>query len=461
MAEGNGFFAETMTRRRALGLIGGSMAACAAGVRFPRFSYASGRPNIIFILSDDHRWDAMSNMGHPVVQTPSLDRLASQGVRFNNAFVTTSLCSPSRASFLTGQYARTHGVQNNLTPWRNDNVTFLELLKKTGYDTAFIGKWHMPGRLPALRGVDRFITFTVQEGQGRYFDCPLIVDGREEPSLKPYITEELTDRALEFMNRKRANPFCLYLSHKAVHHRFLPPPEMQNLYNQADLHLPPEADSWISWAKGQVWTGVLGPLEREYRNYLATLTALDRQIGRVIDWVDNSGQAQNTVIVYAGDNGYFWGEHRFVDKRWAYEEAIRVPFIVRCPDLVNRPGQPADQMALNVDLAPTLLEMAGLPIPSAMEGTSLVPLLRDRGASGRRAWMYEYFKDFPYNTPEHQAVRTRRHKFIRFQGGRPEELYDLARDPREMTNLIGTAEGVQLRPELAAMLEKLRRGVRL
>jgi arylsulfatase A-like enzyme len=263
------------------------------------------------------------------------------------------------------------------------------------------------------------------------------------------------------MNRKRANPFCLYLSHKAVHHRFLPPPEMQNLYNQADLHLPPEADSWVSWAKGQVWTGVLGPLEREYRNYLATLTALDRQIGRIIDWVDNSVQAQNTVIVYASDNGYFWGEHRFVDKRWAYEEAIRVPFIVCYPDLVNRPGQPADQMILNVDLAPTLLEMAGLPIPSAMEGTSLIPLLRDRGASGRRAWMYEYFKDFPYNTPEHQAVRTRRHKFIQFQGGRPEELYDLARDPREMTNLIGTAEGVQLRPELAAMLEKLRRGVRL
>lgn len=353
MAEGNGFFAENMTRRRALSLIGGSMAACAAGLRFPRFAGALGRPNIIFILSDDHRWDAMSNMGHPVVQTPFLDRLASQGVRFNNAFVTTSLCSPSRASFLTGQYARTHGVQNNLTPWRDGNVTFLELLKKAGYDTAFIGKWHMPGRLPVLRGVDRFITFTVQEGQGQYFDCPLIVDGREEPSRRHYITEELTDRALGFLSWKRSNPFCIYLSHKAVHHRFLPPPELNHIYDQAD------------------------------------------------------------------------------------------------------------QMILNVDLAPTLLEMAGLAVPSAMEGTSLVPLLRDRGAAGRRAWMYEYFKDFPYNTPEHQAVRTRRHKFIQFQGGRPEELYDLAQDPREMKNLIGTEQGVQLRPELAAMLEELRRGARL
>ena len=143
------------------------------------------KPNIVFILTDDHRWDFMSCAGHPFVKTPSLDRLASQGVLFSNAFVTSALCSPSRASFLTGLYAHTHGVQNNLTPWKDENVTFLELFKKAGYDTAFIGKWHMPGRLPKLRGVDLFVTFTIQGGQGRYWNCPLIVNGIETPSRKP------------------------------------------------------------------------------------------------------------------------------------------------------------------------------------------------------------------------------------------------------------------------------------
>jgi len=200
-------------------------------------------PNIIFILVDDQRWDHMGNMGHPFLETPHMDRLASEGIRFNNAFVTTSLCSPSRASFLTGQYAHTHGVQNNFTPWRNENVTFIEGLKEVGYDTAFIGKWHMPGRLPELRGVDEFVTFTVRGGQGQYFSCPLVVNGKPEPSRKPYITEELTDRALEFMARDRDAPFFVYLSHKAVHHDFLPPPELKGRYDGVDLGLPPEADS--------------------------------------------------------------------------------------------------------------------------------------------------------------------------------------------------------------------------
>ncbi|MBP1724207.1 MAG: sulfatase, partial [Deltaproteobacteria bacterium] len=177
---------------------------------------AERRPNIIFILSDDHRWDAMGNMGHPFIQTPSLDRLAQEGIRFNNAFVTTPLCSPSRASFLTGQYPHRHGVKNNLTPWDERNVTFLELLKKAGYKTAFIGKWHMPGRLPKILGkaVDRFVTFTVSGGQGIYYDCPLIIDGKLQERKAKYLTEDLTELALEFMNREKDGPFCIYLAHK-------------------------------------------------------------------------------------------------------------------------------------------------------------------------------------------------------------------------------------------------------
>jgi len=418
-------------------------------------------PNILFILSDDHRWDFLSCLGHPFVETPRLDRLAEQGILFSNAFVTTSLCTPSRASFITGQYAHTHGVQNNLTTWRNENVTFLELLKKVGYDTAFIGKWHMPGRLPELRGVDRFITFTIQAGQGRYWKCPLIVDGRDVPSRKPYITEDLTDYALEYLKQERKNPFCLYLSYKAVHHEWRPPPDLVDLYNDVEPDLPKEADSWVTTTRGNIFVGTFGKLEHHYMNYARCVVSLDRQIGRVLDKLDELGLAEDTLVVYAGDNGYYWGEHRLVDKRWPYEEAIRIPWIVRYPGVIPDPGRRAGQMVANIDLAPTLLEAAGIRVPESMEGRSFLPVLRSPEAPGRKAWLYEYFQEFPYNVPGHQAVRTDTHIYIEFEGRRPPELYDLVKDPRQKQNLMGTPEGDRLRPELKGMLENLKRGERL
>ncbi|MFH1243001.1 MAG: sulfatase [Pseudomonadota bacterium] len=434
-----------------------------SGLVMPGLCWPADRekPNIIFILTDDHRWDALSKMGHPVVQTPNLDKLCSQGVHFANAFVTTSLCSPSRASFLTGQYAHTHGVKNNLTPWRNENVTFLEVLRKAGYDTAFIGKWHMPGELPKLRGVDHFITFTVQAGQGRYFNCPLIINGKPEPSRKSYITEELTDLALEFISRKRSNPFCLYLSHKAVHHQFLPPPELNHLYDGKDLPLPPEADSWVSLNPDMIYCGMLGPLEFHYRNYLEALHALDLQIGRVLKRIDEMGASDNTVVIYCGDNGFFWGEHRLLDKRWPYEESIRIPFVVRDPRTIKDPGRTANQMALNIDLAPTLLELAGLPVPANMEGQSLAPILRNPQTPGRKAWLYEYFKDFPYRVPQMNAVRTDRYKYIEYEGSMEDELFDLVLDPKEKRNLMDEPEGRQLIPKMQSLLQQLKKGAGL
>ena len=417
-------------------------------------------PNIVFILSDDHRWDYMGSVGHPFLDTKNMDRLADEGVLFSNAFVTTSLCTPSRASFLTGQYAHTHGVTNNLTVWKNDAVTFLESLKGVGYDTAFIGKWHMPGKLPKLRGVDKFITFTVQAGQGRYFDCPLIIDGVETPSRKPYITEELTDHALEFVEKDRDNPFCLYLSHKAVHHQFLPPPELNHLYDDIEMKLPEEADTWLGMTRGHMWTGIFGPVQHHVRNYCEALVALDQQIGRVLDKLDEMGVADDTIVVYAGDNGYFWGEHRLVDKRWAYEEAMRVPFIVRYPGFVKEPGRKADQMILNIDLAPSLLEIAGVPIRDGTDGESFVPILKDAAAPGRKAWLYEYFKEFPYNAPPLKAVRTETHTYVEYDTRRPPELYDIVKDPKQKNNLIGTAEGDGLLPELKETLEGLKAGKR-
>ncbi len=426
-------------------------------------SAASSRekPNILFILSDDHRWDFLSSAGHPFVQTPNLDRLADQGVFFSNAFVTTSLCSPSRASFLTGQYAHTHGVRNNLTPWRDENVTFIELLKQAGYDTAFIGKWHMPGRLPQLRGVDRMVTFTIQDGQGRYWGCPLIVDGVETPSRKPYITEELTDYALAFIEKPRDRPFCLYLSHKAAHHEFSPPRDLANLYQEAKLPLPREAVPWINWVRGHLWTRTMGSMDALYRNYSRVIVALDREIGRLLRRLEELGIAENTLVVYAGDNGYFWGEHGFLDKRWPYEEAIRIPFIVRYPGRISDLGRRAHQMVLNIDLAPTILEAAGLPVPPNMDGDSFLPILRSASALGRKAWLYEYFKEFPYNVPEIRAVRTDRHMYAEYGGRRAPEIYDVVADPRQESNLIETAEGKRLLPQLQEMLETLKRARRL
>jgi N-acetylglucosamine-6-sulfatase len=456
------FFNKRLTRREALRTLGtaAAMSFLLPGKDNHAFS-AKARPNIVFILSDDHRWDALSCKGHPFIKTPNLDKLAAEGVLFENAFVTSSLCSPSRASFLTGQYAHTHGVKNNLTHWNDDNVTFLEILKGAGYDTAFIGKWHMPGRLPELRGVDRFITFTVQGGQGRYFDCPLIVDGKKVPSRKSYITEELTDYGIEFMAQKRNKPFCLFLSHKAVHHQFKPPPELDGLYDQEQLNLPKEADSWVAMTGGQIWAGVVGPIEPHYRNYCEAIVALDQQIGRVIGEIHRLGITDNTIIVYAGDNGYFWGEHHLVDKRWAYEESIRIPFIVRYPEIVENPGTTSRQMVLNIDVAPSLLDLAGIPVLNSMAGKSLLPILKNRKTAWRKAWLYEYFKDFPYNVPEMNAVRTEQYIYIDYEGRKKDELFNVASDPLETRNLMDTPEGRQALPGLKRMLEDLKKGKRL
>jgi arylsulfatase A-like enzyme len=443
--------------------MGTMSAAGLMGLSIPGISSAAmtKTPNIIFILSDDHRWDHMGFANHPFLETPGMDRLAREGVSFENAFVTTSLCSPSRASFLTGTYAHTHGVKNNLTPWTGDQTTVLEYLKGAGYDVGFIGKWHMPGAgLPDLDFLDRFVSFTIQEGQGRYFDCPMIVDGVPTPSRKEYVTDELTDYAIEFIEKERDNPFCLYLCHKSVHHAFLPPKDLSGIYDGVDIKMPDDYDAWLSITNGHLYSGLMGLIPEHYRNYCEAIIGLDREIERLLSKVDELGLFDNTIVIYSSDNGFLWGEHRTVDKNWPYEESIRIPFIVRSPWLVGDPGRRSSQMALNIDLAPTLLDIAGVPIPEGIEGESLVPILRSGLASGREAWMYEYFKDYPYNIPTTHGVRTDTHKLIEYEGRRKSLLFDLANDPKETKNLFGTPEGDKLYPDLKAMLEELKEGKR-
>ena len=429
-------------------------------VRVPeRVARRSGKPNIIFILTDDHRWDHFGCTGHPFLRTPNLDRIAGEGVMFGNSFVTTSLCSPSRASFLTGQYAHRHGVVTNHTPWNNDNTTFMEYFKAAGYETAFIGKWHMPGEdLPELRGVDRFITITKEGGQGIYQDCPLVIDGVDTPRPGKYITEDLTDFALEFIEKRRSTPFCLYLSHKAVHFGYRPPDHLRTLYAGADICLPAESNTFNTFTNNQMFVGAPLPMNMMYRNYCRCITSVDEQVGRILAALGALNALDDTIIVYAGDNGHFWGEHGLYDKRLAYEESMRIPFMVRYPGLVRNPGRRAGQMALNIDLAPTLLDILDIPVPGAIQGMSLVPALRNAAAPGRESFLYEHFPVFPIPIPGITAVRTERHKYITYHNDvRPRELYDIADDPGEMRNLIGDGNVSGTLSGLQAELARLKR----
>lgn len=411
------------------------------------------RPNFLFILTDDHRWDHLGVMGHPFLETPHMDRLAGEGILFENAFVTTSLCGPSRASFLTGLYARTHGVQNNLTTWRAENTTFLELLAADGYRSGYIGKWHMPGRLPNLRGVDPFISFTTQEGQGRYFDCPLIINGVLVERPGTYITEDLTDFAITFLREQdQERPFCLYLAHKAVHQPFSPPARLDALYDDAPLdHLPPEQFDRQTVVDRNFWEGAIGSMERHYRNYCETVVSVDQELGRLLAEMEALGLLERTVIVYASDNGFSWGEHVLNGKRWATEENMRVPFIVRLPGAPTA-GQRRTEMALNVDLTPTFLDLAGLPVPPAIHGRSLRPLLLGEETVWRDSFVYEYFQDFPYQVPTQKALRTERYLYVTYERGQPDALYDIVDDPRTLHNIIHTRAGQAALPMLREQL---------
>jgi arylsulfatase A-like enzyme len=424
------------------------------------------RPNIVFILADDHRWDYLSAMGHPFIETPNIDRIANEGMLFENAFVTSSLCSPSRASFLTGQYPQQHGVQNNFTPWNNDNVTYYEYLKQAGYNTAFIGKWHMPGAIPKLRGMDLFVTFDHMGGQGAYYNTPYIVNGKslkvgETPipgaEVNGYITDDLTNFALKYIENNKDEPFALYLSHKAVHLSMQPDEEVSGRYDSQHVELPEEADSWLALADGNFKHFLWSSLEEKIKDYAETAVAMDQQIGRVMEKLDELGLAENTILIYAADNGYMWGEHRLIDKRWSYEESMRVPFVVRYPKKIKQAGQRSTEMILNLDLAPTLLQAAGIDVPDHMQGKSLIPLLQGQIDDGdfREAWLYKYFEDFPYPVPAQTALRTQRYKLIDYERGKKDELFDLQADPQEKNNLIDDPDLIEVQQQLRNQLQKM------
>lgn len=441
------------------------------------------RPNIVFIITDDQRWASLGVTGHPFAQTPNIDRLAQEGALFSNFFVTTPLCSPSRASFLTGQYAHTHHVFNNdrvgLDVISHTLMTFPRRLREAGYETAFIGKWHMGLDDSRRPGFDHWISF---KGQGLYLDPVVNVNG-QQLQLDGYMTDWLNRWAVEFVERPHAKPFVLYLSHKAVHAPYLPAPRHDSLYADA-AYVPPvsagddlsgkpvlrrevEPVDWVNLESvvpepPESRRGRGNDNDAVVRDQMRTLAAVDEGVGMVLEALERTGQLDNTIVIFTSDNGYLLGEHgRFDTKRFAYEASIRVPFLMRYPARVA-PGTTIEALTLNVDVAPTLLELAGAEPLERVHGQSFVPLLHDARAPWRSSFLAEYFleKVVP-RAPAWQAVRTTRWKYIRYtelEG--MDELYDLQTDPHEMHNRIADPAAQAVLAEMKTELERLLQATR-
>jgi len=428
----------------------------AAGTRLAR-SAASRPRNVIFILTDDHRYDAMGFLkGQKWLQTPHMDAMARDGVHFKNAFVTTALCSPSRATILTGVYAHRHKIVDNNTPIPPGTTFFPQYLQKAGYKTGFFGKWHMGNVSDDPQpGFDRWVSFL---GQGTYLPSKngLNVDGKRVPQ-KGYITDELTGYALDWLKQlRRDQPYFLYLSHKAVHSEFIPAERHKGHYAKEVFEYPatmaasgPMARGRPMWVQNQrnSWHGVDFPYHSDldiaeyYKRYAETLLAVDESLGRVMEALRERGELDSTLVIYMGDNGFAFGEHGLIDKRTAYEESMRVPMLARCPELFGR-GKTVEAMVANLDIMPTVLDAAGLTPPPGLDGASLLPLVRGDASGWRKELLYEYYweRNFP-QTPTIHALRTGRYKYIRVHGlWDIDELYDLQSDPLESNNLIFSKE---------------------
>ena len=422
------------------------------------------RPNILFILLDDLRWDTLGYAGHPYVKTPQIDRIANEGVNFKNAFCTTSLCSPSRASLLSGVYAHKHGVTSNFTEYPGTLTSFPSALRDRGYTTAYVGKYHMGEGNDAPRpGFDYFVT---HKGQGKYFGTEFNMNGERREVKNGYYTTAVTDIALDWLQRDHAGkPWLMILGQKAPHSFYTPEPKYAHAFDDVKVSYPESAfalDDQPAWIKDRLrtWHGIYGPLfewrkkfpddrpeaVKDFENmvhaYWGTILSIDDSVGRLRAWLEDSGQLDNTIIVFVGDNGLLEGEHGMVDKRTMHEPSIRIPMTVRYPGLTTEP-RAIEQQVLTIDMAPSLLELAGAPALAGIDGRSWVRLVREGDPAWRKSWFYyyNYEKEFPY-TPNVRGIRTEEWKYIRYPhgDGSPDrhlgELYDLKKDPDEHINLV-------------------------
>jgi len=425
---------------------------------------ADTRPNVVFILIDDLRYDLVHCTGNPIAKTPNIDRIARDGVIFANAFVTNSLCSPSRASFLTGQYGHCNGVfVNESRPELDPAIpTWPRLLQEAGYDTAFIGKWHQgKGNYPR-KGFNHWVSF---DGQGVYENPKINTDGVEQ-QVQGFMTDILSDAAMDWLRKERTQPFCLYLPHKAIHGPFTPAPRHEHLYDGEKPPHPPNCfdnfegkPEWIKSTRKPVTPDnkqAIEGMDESVRKQLRCLAAVDEGVGRILNYLSSSGKLENTVVMFAGDNGFYHGEHGFGDKRSAYEESMRIPLIMSYPKTIE-PGTKIADMVLNIDVCPTMLELAGVKTPDGVQGKSMLPLVKGDNSGRRKSFFYEYVKEpqFP-RLPSVNAVRTDRWKHIRYpEIDDIEELYDLKTDPYELKNLAADPKHASTLAEMKKEMDRL------
>ncbi len=449
---------------------------------------ALARPNILFVLCDDLRWDALGCAGHPYLKTPHIDRLAKEGVFFQNAFCTTSLCSPSRASILSGLYAHAHGVTNNFTEYPADLASFPKLLQASGYETAYLGKWHMGEDNDEQRpGFDYFVT---HKGQGKYFDTEFNLNGERREVIPGYYTTVVTDLAEKWLDRQfdasHGKPWAMMLGHKAPHSFYFPEEKYQHTFDNVEVKYPDTAftlDDKPKWIKDRLptWHGIYGPLfewRKKFpdsspeavkdfaamtRAYWGTILSVDDSVGRLTAQLAETKQLDNTIIVFMGDNGLLNGEHGMIDKRTMHEPSIRIPLIVRYPGLTktDAPKKIAQQV-LTVDMAPSLLDLCGVQAPEKLHGKSWRKLVQTGSdLDWRRSFLYHYNyeKQFPY-TPNVRGVRTDEWKYIHYPHGddQPDrhmaEMYNIKSDPGERHNLIAKPDHAAKLKELQAELNR-------
>jgi arylsulfatase A-like enzyme len=481
-----------LTRRTAAALVAG----------FPAIAQQRRRPNILYVMTDDHPADRMSCAGHRILRTPSMDRLAAEGVRFSNCFVTNSLCAPARATALTGCFSHINGVRGNseakdaAPEYINRGVvTYPELLQRAGYRTAVVGKWHLNDQPKG------FEYSCILPGQGLYFDPDFIENG-ERKKLKGYATDITTDKALQWLDGAGQEPWLLVYQHKAPHRPFQPAPRHANLFNDIDLPYPEtftddydtrklakEAEDMrfdISLAGDyrDLPQGLAADekkrwiFQRFVKDHYRATVGVDENLGRVLDYLDKRRLADDTVVIYTSDNGFFLGEHGWYDKRWMYEPSLRIPLLVRYPRLDVK-GRVNPAFVQNIDFAPTMLDLAGVPAPEQMQGRSVRPMLEgNTPRDWRKSAYYTYYENswallagkgrealsdpsFAYFTPHrvspHRGVRTDRYKLIEYYGeGDYWELFDLERDPNELRNLYGDAAYGRITGDLKAELLRLR-----
>ncbi|MEN9811350.1 MAG: Arylsulfatase [Verrucomicrobiota bacterium] len=487
--------------RSPLGLLTLALAAAtAASAAAPR------APNIVFIFSDDHAYQAISayGEGRRLLETPHLDRLAKSGMRFDRALVPNSICGPSRAVVLTGKYNHLNGfVNNSNSRFDGSQVTFPKILRQAGYQTAVIGKWHL------VSDPTGFDFWHILPGQGLYYNPPMIRMG-EQVKMEGYTTDIITDLSLDWLRqRDKSRPFLLMSQHKAPHREWAPAlrhlgadgdrvyPEPDTLFDdyanrgiavrdqdmslektftERDAKLDPPPN--MTPEQRKVWDAYYEPRNARFRaanlqgkdlvrwryqrymhDYTGTVRAVDESVGRLLDYLEKEGLAENTIVVYSSDQGFFLGEHGWFDKRWIFEESLRTPLLVRWPG-VSRPGGVSKDLVSTLDFAQTFLDAAGLPAPAEMQGRSLRPILAgNRPADWRTAFYYQYFEwPAPHRVRPHYGVVTDRYKLVHFFGTADDywELYDTEKDPRELRNVLADPAYAAARKQLEGQLAQLR-----